>query len=303
MAGQGPRRRLASPAVVRKLLTASDIHPRRSMGQNFLVDANILDIIAEAASLAPGDTVIEVGAGLGALTELLVERCRKVFALESDPRLAGVLRSELGGADNLVLLEVDAAGFDLSGLWPDKPPVGVKMVANLPYGIAAMLVVDCLSRFPWITEYTVMLQREVADRVISAPGNRTYSAATVKIACRASVSKVTSISRNSFYPRPGVDSTLLRLERLGADEVPGGPLGAGEQEFLDRLVTAAFHQRRKKLANSLSSRLPEMDREDVYRALASIGREENVRAEGLSPEEFVRLARLLAPPAVLRGDS
>ncbi|MBU4174578.1 MAG: ribosomal RNA small subunit methyltransferase A [Actinobacteria bacterium] len=298
MAGQGPRRRLASPAVARKLLTASDIHPRRSMGQNFLVDANILDIIAEAASLAPGDTVIEVGAGLGALTELLVERCRKVFALESDPRLAGVLRSELGDADNLVLLEVDAVGFDLSGLWPDEPPVGVKMVANLPYGIAAMLVVDCLSRFPWITEYTVMLQREVADRVISTPGNRIYSAVTVKIACRASVSKVATISRNSFYPRPGVDSTLLRLERLGADEVPGGPLGAGEEEFLDRLVTAAFHQRRKKLANSLSSRLPTIDREDVYRALASIGREENVRAEALSPEEFVRLAGLLAPPAV-----
>ena len=293
MTGRGPRRRLASPAVVMELLAANDIRPRRSRGQNFLIDANVLDIIAEAASLAPGDTVIEVGAGLGALTELLAERCRKVFALESDPRLARVLETELGDAGNLVLLEADAAAFDLSSLWPGEPPEGVKMVANLPYQIAATLVIDCLSLFPWIQEYTVMVQREVADRVTSAPGSRSYSAATVKIACRASARRVAKVSRNSFYPRPGVDSAVLHLERLEDNAVPGGPRGAGEEEFLDRVVTAAFHQRRKKIANSLSSGLPSMDREDVYRALASIGREENVRAEGLSPEEFVELAEIL----------
>ena len=293
MAGRCPRRRLASPAVVRELLAASGIHPRRSMGQNFLVDANVLNIIAKAASLSPGDTVIEVGAGLGALTELLVESCREVFALESDPRLARVLESELGFTDNLVLLEADAAGFDLSGLWPGEPPVGVKMVANLPYSVAATLVVDCLLHFPWITEYTVMLQREVADRVTATPGSRSYSAATVKIACRASAKRVARVSRNSFYPRPGVDSTLLRLERLGGDSVPGGPLEAGEEEFLDRVVTASFHQRRKKLANSLSSGLTPVDRQSVYSALASIGRGEGTRAEELSPGEFVKLSRVI----------
>jgi 16S rRNA (adenine1518-N6/adenine1519-N6)-dimethyltransferase len=290
MADQSPRRRLASPAVVRRLLTSRDIHPRRAMGQNFLVDANVLDIIADAASLGPGDTVIEVGAGLGALTQLLLERCRDVFALESDPRLARVLREELAGAGNLTLLEVDAAGFDLSGLWPGEPPAGVKMVANLPYGIAATLLIDCLSRFPWISGYTVMLQREVAERITSAPGSRSYSAATVKVECRASVKKVANVSRNCFYPRPGVDSTLLRLDRRRAG--PGG--GEVNMEFLDRVVTAGFNQRRKKLANSLSSTLTSLGRDNVYRAISSIGRGEGVRAEDLSPEEFARLARFLA---------
>jgi 16S rRNA (adenine1518-N6/adenine1519-N6)-dimethyltransferase len=142
-------RTLASPATVTALLESANIRPSRSQGQNFLVDANILRIIIDAAGISPLDTVIEVGAGLGALTQALVENSGRVYAIESDDRLIGVLKRELGYAKNLVLEGADAARFDLNTLWETEPPDDVKMVSNLPYKIAATLIVDCLTRYDW----------------------------------------------------------------------------------------------------------------------------------------------------------
>jgi 16S rRNA (adenine1518-N6/adenine1519-N6)-dimethyltransferase len=286
-AGAAPRT-LASPAAARALLETAGIRPSRSMGQNFLVDANILRIISEAAGLAPYDTVIEVGAGLGALTQVLVEECGKVYALESDSRLIGILEHELGGAANLVLVEADASRFDLATLWDSEPPAPVKMVSNLPYQIAATLLIDCLQQCPWLTEYTVMVQREVADRIACGHGGRDYSGASVKVQTRAEVRRVASVSRNSFYPKPAVDSTILHLARRDPASLPA-VVGSG---FLDRVVTAAFSQRRKKLTNSLAGGL-DIDTASVRSALEALDIDPGARAEGLSPEQFVRLCERL----------
>lgn len=287
--GAAPRM-LASPAAARALLDSAGIRPSRSMGQNFLVDANILRIISEAAGLSPYDTVIEVGAGLGALTQTLVAECGKVYALESDRRLMEVLEHQLGSATNLVLVEADASRFDFATLWDSEPPTPVKMVSNLPYQIAATLVVDCLQRYPWLSEYTVMVQREVAGRIASGPGSRDYSGASVKVQARAEVRRVASISRNSFYPRPAVDSAILHLARRDSRSIPG-VVSSG---LLDRVVTAAFGQRRKKLANSISSSAgfaPQAA--TVKEAIDTLGIDPGARAEDLSPDQFVRLAEHL----------
>lgn len=290
-AGAAPRT-LASPKTVRNLLDSAGIHPSRSLGQNFLVDANILRIITDAADLSLYDTVIEVGAGLGALTQALVEQCGKVYALESDSRLIRMLARELSYAGNLVLVEADAARYDLTGLWESHPPDDVKMVSNLPYRIAATLVVNCLKRHPWLKSYTIMVQREVADRILCEPGRRDYSSASVKTQVLARVRRVANVSRNSFYPRPAVDSTILNLQRRPDAELEE-KFGGGTQRF-DRVVTAAFNQRRKKLANALASS-PGLstDTASVRQALQRIGRNPAARAEDLSPEDFVDLAEML----------
>jgi 16S rRNA (adenine1518-N6/adenine1519-N6)-dimethyltransferase len=291
-AGAAPRM-LVSPAVVTSLLDRAGIHPSRSLGQNFLVDANILRIIAEAAELSALDTVIEVGAGLGALTQALVERSGRVYALESDRRLIPILEQELSYARNLVLVEADAARFDFTTLWEVEPPDDVKMVSNLPYQIAATLLVNCLKRCPWLRLYTIMVQREVADRLVCGPGSRDYSAASVKVQVRTSVRRVANVSRNSFYPRPGVDSTILHLERRGEHE-PGGTLEATDAEHFDRVVTAAFSQRRKKLVNALCS-APGLgvDSGRAREAVEKLGRDSGSRAEDLSPAEYLELSSLL----------
>ena len=278
---------LVSPAVARQLLDSAGIRPSRSRGQNFLIDANILRVIMEAARLSPSDTVVEVGAGVGALTQALTESGCRVYALESDQRLVRVLHRELGHADNLTLLHADAARFDFSSLMQAGPPDVVKMVSNLPYRIAATLVVRCLQQYPWMTEYVVMVQSEVAQRLASGPGSKDYSAASVKIQVRADVSRVARVSRNSFYPRPKVDSAVLRIKRrpAGALEIPD----AGQ--FFDRVVSAAFGQRRKKLVNALSASCGlGVAAAGWAEALHQLGKDTGLRAEDLSPGEFLELA-------------
>lgn len=288
-----PGRLLTSPAVVRELLTSEGLRPRHFLGQNFLIDANILRIITGAAGIAHFDTVIEVGPGLGALTQALVEQAGRVYAIESDPRMAAIVKRELDYAGNLIVINADAMSFDVLSLWEGHPTEGVKMVSNLPYQIAATLIVDWLRSFEWLVEYTVMVQREVAERIVAQPGGKDYSSASVKIQYRAIASRVANVSRNSFYPRPRVDSAVLRLVRRPRAEGREVPL-AGDEELFDRIVTAAFSQRRKKLVNSVSAGIEGFSTRAVTMALADLGISESVRAEDLSPSEYTELSNLLA---------
>ncbi len=278
---------VTSPSVARALLAGAGLRPSRYRGQNFLVDANILGVIERAASLSKEQTVIEVGAGLGALTERLADRCGHVYAIESDSRLFEILTERMGGVENLELIEADATRFDFEGLLDRGGFARASMVSNLPYRVAALLVVECLISYPWMDRYTVMVQREVAARMTASPGSRDYSSATVKIKSRARVSISAEVSRNCFYPRPLVNSAIVSIERKESLPPVVGP-------WLDTVVTAAFSQRRKKLANALAAGL-ELDAAGARKALSSLGKTE-ARAEDLSPEEFERLAGLLAGP-------
>ena len=262
-------------------MTPFPVTPSRDLGQHFLVDENILDVIGRLASLGPDDVVLEVGAGLGVLTRFLAARVRLVHAVEVDRSLEPHLRERLRGVENVRLVFGDALALPLGEL---APPPG-KLVANLPYSIATPLCVESLDGLPAVGAWCVMLQREVADRFVAAPGTRSYGAVSVLVQLTAERTGFHPVARTCFRPQPNVDSALLALLRTRA----WGP----EYPWLKRVVRGAFSHRRKTLANALSL-AGVAPRERSVAALASLGRAEGVRAELLAPPEFLRLAELLA---------
>jgi 16S rRNA (adenine1518-N6/adenine1519-N6)-dimethyltransferase len=248
--------------------------PKKRLGQHFLVDENILAVIARLAPLEPDDVVLEVGPGLGILTRYLAERVAHVHAVELDrslePNLRGIPRTTLHWQDALAL----APG--------DLDPAAVKLVSNLPYNIGTPFVVESLDRFPALGSWCVMVQREVADRFFAAPGSKAYGAVSVLVQLAADRTGFHPVSREVFRPRPNVDSALVAFRRIAPGTGPG----------VKRVVEAAFAHRRKTLANSVAlARLA--SREQAAAALEAIGRDPTARAEALSPAEFVALAARL----------
>ena len=251
------------------------VTPKKELGQHFLVDENILGVIGRLAGLQPDDVVLEVGPGLGVLTRYLASRVAHVHAVELDRSLEPQLR----GIEGTTMHWQDALALDPAALTP--PPT--KLVANLPYNIATPLVVESLDRAPTIGSWCVMVQREVADRFFAQPGSKAYGAVSVLVQLVAERTGFHAVSREVFRPRPNVDSALVAFRRR-AEAVPPG---------VKRVVEASFSHRRKTLANSLAlSSLA--SRERAAAALESIGREVNVRAEELVPQEFVALTGALA---------
>jgi 16S rRNA (adenine1518-N6/adenine1519-N6)-dimethyltransferase len=253
-----------------------NVAPKKELGQHFLVDENILGVIGRLARLEPDDVVLEVGPGLGVLTRYLAGRTSRVHAVEVDTSLEPHLRD----LSNVILHFGDALQLDLAVLAPDA----TKLVANLPYNIATPLIVESLDGLPNIGHWTVMVQREVADRLFAAPSTKAYGAVSVLVQLAAERTGFHPVSRTVFRPPPNVDSALVAFRRTGLPP-----------DFTDvkKLVVAGFAHRRKTLPNSLeltglASRAQAVD------ALAAISRDANVRAEALAPPEFVALARALA---------
>jgi 16S rRNA (adenine1518-N6/adenine1519-N6)-dimethyltransferase len=257
-----------------------NVTPKKSLGQHFLVDANILGVIGRLADLRPGDVVLEVGPGLGVLTRYLAERVEKVHAIELDRSLEGVLRETIGGRMNVDLLFGDALELDFASLEP--PPD--KFVANLPYNVATPLVVESLEHVPSLQGWCVMVQREAADRFFASPRTKAYGAVSVLVQLAARRTGFHPVPPTVFRPRPRVESALVAFER-----VAGPDLGETRP-----VVEAAFAHRRKTLANSVAL-AGVSSRAEAEQALAEIGRQPQVRAEELEPHEFVALAGALPP--------
>ncbi len=279
---------LYRPSTVRDLLRRHGIRPRRALGQNFLVDGNILARITEAAAPAPEDLVIEVGPGVGTLTRELCAGAGHVLAVERDERMKPVLAETLADCPGLDLRFADAMDFDFAAAVAGH--VGpVKFAANLPYNIATPLLLELLYGVRRIGLYVVMVQRELADRFTAAPGSKDYGAVTLKMLYRCTPERVIGVPRTVFLPPPQVDSVVLRLT---PHAVP--PADVPDEDFLLQVVKAAFAQRRKTLLNTLSSNLGStFARDDIARALSGIGIDAGRRAETLSLEEFAALARAL----------
>jgi 16S rRNA (adenine1518-N6/adenine1519-N6)-dimethyltransferase len=249
------------------------VAPRKSLGQHFLVDENLLGVIERLAQLTPDDVVLEVGPGLGVLTRYLADRVAHVHAAEVDRRL----EPQLAGIPNTDVHWGDALRLDIAALSP--PPN--KLVANLPYNIATPLVVESLA-VEQLASWCVMVQREVAERFFAVPSTKAYGAVSVLLQLATRRTGFHPVSREVFRPRPNVESSLVAFERIGPACEPD----------LKRLIEAAFAHRRKTLANSLSLAGLAV-REQAVAALGAIGRESNVRAEALSPAEFPALAEAL----------
>jgi 16S rRNA (adenine1518-N6/adenine1519-N6)-dimethyltransferase len=257
---------------------------QRELGQNFLVDRNILGVIERLAELDRGDVVLEIGAGPGVLSERLAARVGRLHAVELDRRLEDRLREVLAPFSNVTLHLGDALDLDLRGL----DPVPSKVVANLPYGIAATLILRTIEQLPSVTDWVVMVQREVGERFAAAPGSPAYGVPSVlaQLACRVRVLR--PVSRTVFRPVPNVDSVLLGLHRTSVAAEPG----------ISLLVHAAFAHRRKALAGSVAlaggrERYGADLRERARAALVKLGHPPDERAERLAPEEFRALARAL----------
>ncbi len=249
------------------------VTPKKSLGQHFLVDDNILRVIERLAELETADVVLEVGPGLGVLTRFLAERVAYVHAVELDKRLA----PHLEGIQNTTIHWGDAMRLDISRL----DPAPNKLVANLPYNVATPLVAESLT-VEQITSWCVMVQREVADRFFAQPSTKAYGSVSVLIQLATERTGFHPVSREVFRPRPNVESALVAFRRTA----PGAPLP------VKRIVEGAFGHRRKTLANSLSlSGL--VTRERAVEALTTIGRDATVRAEALTPPEFVALTEAL----------
>jgi 16S rRNA (adenine1518-N6/adenine1519-N6)-dimethyltransferase len=259
-----------------------DVRPNRELGQNFLVDSNILGVIGRAAALQPEDVVLEVGGGLGVLSEYLAERVAHVHVVEVDSRLEPALRDALDPHSNATLHVADALDLDLAAL--DPPPT--KVVANLPYGIAATAILRTIEELPGCERWVAMVQREVGERLAAGPGTPAYGIPSVLAQLACEVRVLRRISRQVFFPVPNVDSVLVGLTR----RAPAAP------PALRAMVHDAFAHRRKALAGSLAlapGAAPGL-RARVRESLEAMGQPADARAERLSPEELRELADRLA---------
>ena len=247
------------------------------LGQNFLADPNLLEAIVRDAGLESGDVVLEIGAGEGVLTERLAGVAGHVHAVELDRRLEPDLAA-VAARPNVAVHWADAMKVDLGEL----RPLPTRMVSNLPYSVATPVILRTIEALPSIGEWTLMVQREIADRLRAAPGSRTYGAPSVLVQSAAEVSLVRTVDPAVFRPRPRVESAVIRLRRFGPAPSPAAR----------RLVRDAFAHRRKSLVRSLELAAP--GRLDAARAaLDELGLPPGARAETLSPEDFARLAEKL----------
>jgi 16S rRNA (adenine1518-N6/adenine1519-N6)-dimethyltransferase len=269
----------AQPSLRR--LQQFNVRPDRELGQNFLIDSNILGVIGRAAELAPEDVVLEIGGGLGVLSEYLAERVDHVHVIEIDRRLEHALGDALEPFGNVTVHWGDVMTIDLSELGPEP----TKVVANLPYGVAAGALLRTIEELPTVDSWVAMAQREVGERLAARPGSGSYGVPSViaQLACEVQVLR--PIPRTVFHPVPNVDSVLVGMQRREQ----------AATKALRGLVNGAFAHRRKTLVSSLalSGRGGEHSREGVRQALEQLGHPADVRAERLSPEDFRALARLL----------
>jgi 16S rRNA (adenine1518-N6/adenine1519-N6)-dimethyltransferase len=255
------------------------VAPKKELGQHFLVDVNILGVIGRLAELDDDDIVLEIGPGLGVLTRYLADHVAHIHAVEIDHSLEPKLREALAASPNVELRFGDALRVDLATL----DPAPTKLVANLPYNVATPIVAESLDGLPSVSQWTVMVQREVADRFFASPGTKAYGAVSVLVQLATERTGFHPVARTVFRPRPNVDSALVAFRRTELPE---------NYAWVKRVVSAAFAHRRKTLPNSLELS-GVATRAEAGAALERIGRNPGVRAEALEPQEFVELTRAL----------
>ena len=282
---------LCNPRVIRELMAEAGIRFRRDLGQNFLVDPTIPEEIAEIAADDQNTVMLEIGPGVGCLTSALAERYRKVVAIEIDRGLIPVLGKTLAEYDNVTVINDDCMTADLASLLSaagDGTPgvdFPVSVAANLPYYITTPILLRLLECGIRFSHVTVMVQKEVADRLAAAPGSKDYGAITAVLGYYGTVTRCFTVSPGSFLPPPAVSSAVVRIDLY--PEPAFSPLS--EKTFFDT-VHAAFEQRRKTLVNALSARFSDLGKERIAEIVSSCGFQADVRGERLGTGDFVSLS-------------
>ena len=290
---------LASPSATRELLERYGLATKHRLGQNFLVDGHVVERIMALAALEGSERVVEVGPGIGTLTLALVQEAAAVLAIEADAALEPVLESHAARHDNLRYLMGDALRVPAARMVEELGGAPEMLIANLPYNVAATVILQYFEELPSLRAAVVMVQKEVADRIAAAPGTKAYGAYTVKLSLRGRVTGRFEVPPRCFLPAPHVDSAVVRIDRVAVEPAAvAGPALAAEAapapEELARVaqvVDAAFAQRRKTIRNSMAAN--GFDKAALDVAFAAAGIESTARAETLSTEDFIRLAAAL----------
>ena len=282
---------LGNPQNTIEVLQKYNFVFQKKFGQNFLIDTHVLDKIIGSAEITKDDVVLEIGPGIGTMTQCLACAAKKVIAVEIDKALIPILEDTLSEYENVRVINHDVLKVDIAKLAEEenggKP---IKVVANLPYYITTPIIMGLFENHVPIKSITVMVQKEVADRMQVGPGTKDYGALSLAVQYYAKPYIVANVPPNCFMPRPKVGSAVIRLERY---ENP--PVTVEDEKLMFRLIRASFNQRRKTLANGLKNS-PELDytKEEIEAAIEALGRGASIRGEALTLEEFAKLADLLS---------
>lgn len=278
---------LGNPTGTIEILKKYNFNFQKRYGQNFLIDSHILEKIVEASEITKEDCVLEIGPGIGTMTQYLAESARHVIAVEIDSSLIPILHDTLSPYDNVTIIHEDILKVDINRLVQEynggRP---VKVVANLPYYITTPIIMGLFESHVPLESITIMVQKEVADRMQVGPGTKDYGALSLAVQYYAKPEVITYVSPGCFIPKPNVGSAVIRLTRYGEP-----PVQVADEALLFRLIRAAFNQRRKTLANSIANagELP-YSREQVQEALEKLGLSASVRGEALTLKQFAELS-------------
>ncbi len=281
---------LGNAARTKEVLAKYNMSAKKKFGQNFLIDSGVLEGIVEAAGVTESDCVLEIGPGIGSLTQYLAESAGKVVAVEIDRGLIPVLQDTLSEYDNVTVINEDVLKVDIEEIvknYNDNRPI--KVVANLPYYITTPIIMKLFESGAPIESITVMVQKEVADRMSAPPGNKDYGSLSLAVSFYAEATKVLDVPPSSFIPQPGVGSAVVKLARY-----PEPVVSVRDEKYMFDIIRTSFNQRRKTLSNSLSSN-PSLgvSRQEVQDALQKMGMDEKSRGEILSLEQFAELSDIL----------
>ena len=282
--------KLINPQETIEVLKKHNIRFQKKYGQNFLIDERVLDKIIAASDIGPDDFVLEIGPGIGTMTQRLAREAGKVCAVEIDPKLIPVLSDTLSSFDNVTILHQDILKCDIKKMAEtENGGMPIKVVANLPYYITTPIIMNLFESGVPLSCVTVMVQKEVAERMQALPGSKDYGALSLAVQYYAKPYIAANVPPNCFIPRPRVGSAVIRLNRHQE-----APVAVKNEKFMFALIRASFNQRRKTLQNGLKNSMElSVPKESVAQALKSMGLDENVRGETLTLEEFARLSDLL----------
>lgn len=282
---------LGNPQNTIEILQRYQFSFQKKFGQNFLIDTRVLDKIIRAADIGKDDMVLEIGPGIGTMTQYLSEAAGKVVAVEIDRNLIPILEDTLDGYDNVRIINEDVLKLDLKGLvMEENGGRPIKVVANLPYYITTPIIMRFFEEHVPVVSITVMVQKEVADRMQTGPGSKDYGALSLAVQYYADAYIVANVPPNCFMPRPKVGSAVIRLTRY---EEP--PVEVADERLMFDIIRASFNQRRKTLANGLNnSDKLDFSREEIMEAIERLGKGAGVRGEALALKDFADLSNLLS---------
>ena len=278
---------LGNPQNTIEVLQKYRFNFQKKFGQNFLIDTHVLDKIIDASGVTEDDFVLEIGPGIGTMTQYLCERAREVVAVEIDKNLIPILSDTLKNYSNVTVINEDILKLDICKLAEEKNQGRpIKVVANLPYYITTPIIMGLFESHVPIDSITIMVQKEVAERMQEGPGSKEYGALSLAVQYYAKPEIVANVPPNCFMPRPNVGSAVIRLTR---HEKP--PVEVEDEKLMFRIIRASFNQRRKTLANGLNNS-PEihLPKEVIQESIVSLGVPENIRGEALSLEQFAELS-------------